>query len=456
MSKHQYTLEAQIERLRIELSECRNIRDRNDMTLVRLVEVYPEIKQFLESTKTPSRKNVKGLNLDVERARVIMDAANVNTVMHENEQLKQKYLRAQKQYQEFLSAANAVDEQNTKLLEEIKTTKQQLSESTAKLTEQLTERKALDVSIEKLREENAELNTQVKAKRQTSDERKEADVKLKKEVAEWKGIAEQCGQVNQELTSANRKLNTQLNTQLRDQRKTTVVHQTQNIAIAHGPTTECKKLLEEKQRLKAQVHEQEKHIKRLKGQVEELKQQQKQQNPVRPSMQDELQEAARIRELEELKQDLELEELKQDLDQEKLKQDAEAAKIKELEAKLERCNARHKIVGTVSRKRTERKGIKKHLEAIKEHVKAKFRTDEQHQKEVAKNAYRKTYNDSDARAAARKRAFGENRSTSSTPIIDRIKRIRKPLTEEELQQKQRRDQYRKIKKSDRYWERMLS
>ena len=439
-SGHEY--KAQIDSLKKKLHTCQAFRDREDTTLIRLLQVYPEIKEFLESHKSPSKKNLKNLDLDMDRVRVLTDAAKVEEIKRENTQLKIQNSNIQRRLNDILVAVGPIEKQNETLSNELEATVQKLNDSEAKLGEQTKERAALKAKVQELEQENAYLETQVKAKRQTSDERREADRNLKAELktlkaalAESKGIAKQYEEKNKELIAENRALNISLKAQ---GRRTVVKQDRQDIAITHDPIVECEEHPEEKKDFEALIDEQKGYITILQGQVSELKTQLSQQNGaeahgvVRSNLQYEMQQAA--------------------------EEPQEHARINELEAQLKRCKARYKIVGTVSRKRTSPKeGIRKHLQDIKEKVKATFRTDEQKKKEAAKIQYRQDYTDAEARDAARNLAFGRgNKSSSGTRIIDRIKRFRKPLNEDDKKQKELRDQYRKIKKGNRHWESMLT
>jgi prefoldin subunit 5 len=131
-------------------------------------------------------------------------------------------------------------------------------------------------------------------------------------------------------------------------------------------------------------------------------------------------------------------------------------KIQLLELELTRCNQRKEILGSVSRVKTIRKaGVGHYIDRFKNNVKAKFENKAKRDLKVSYRQRRDAQEQQD-RDAAREYAFGKDneghlKESYSTPLLERVKRVRKPMTEDQKQAKAKRDHYRQIKKTTRNW-----
>jgi chromosome segregation ATPase len=131
-------------------------------------------------------------------------------------------------------------------------------------------------------------------------------------------------------------------------------------------------------------------------------------------------------------------------------------KIQGLEQELKRCNERKQILGSVSRVKTIRKaGVGHYIDRFKNNVKAKFENEAKRDLKVSYRQRRDAQEKQD-RYAAREYAFGTDdvgnpKDSYSTPLLERVKRVRKPMTDDQKQAKAKRDHYRQIKKTTRNW-----
>uniref|UniRef100_A0A6C0CKB6 Uncharacterized protein n=1 Tax=viral metagenome TaxID=1070528 RepID=A0A6C0CKB6_9ZZZZ len=131
------------------------------------------------------------------------------------------------------------------------------------------------------------------------------------------------------------------------------------------------------------------------------------------------------------------------------------SEIIELGTDLKRCQDTTQTLGSASRIVTPRKkGIGKYIDKFKNAVYAKLDSETL---KKAKQDFRETItaDEKATRKAARERAFGENAaSNSGTPIWDRVKRFRKPPTDDQ----KLRAKYRQVRKTkgNRNWESVKS